>query len=139
MPGLRRVTIGSLHPGRVPRHRIGTPGRFGAAALQRQLPLPQFGLRVLCLLFRLALDPMHVPHHGRAPMASRPGMEVLEGIEVLAGDAAALGQQGREVARPGAESPGLFQQHRMAGERLLESSAERHGVPFNAGPFPESS
>ena len=60
-------------------------------------------------------------------MASRPGMEVLEGIEVLAGDAAALGQQGREVARPGAESLGLFQQHRMAGERLLEGFVKLTG------------
>ena len=30
-------------------------------------------------------------------------MEFLEGVEVLAGNAAALGQQGREVVRPGAK------------------------------------
>ena len=90
--GRRRVTIRRLHPTRVPRHRFGAPGRFGAAALQRQLPLPQFGFRLLCLLFRLPLDAMHVPHRGRAAVAPRPGMEVLEGVEVLAPDAAALGQ-----------------------------------------------
>ena len=92
VPGRRGVTIGRLHPTRVPRHRIGAPGRFGAAALQRQLPLPQFGFRLLCFPFRLPLDPMHVPHRGRAAVAPRPGMEVLEGVEVLAPDAAALGQ-----------------------------------------------
>ena len=32
----------------------GAPGRFGMTALQRQLPLPQFGFRLLCLLFRFA-------------------------------------------------------------------------------------
>ena len=80
---------------------------------------------------------MHVPHRGRAPVAASPGMEVLEGVEVLAGDAAALGQQGSEFARPGAEGLGLFQQHRMAGERLAVGSAERHGIAFNAGSFAE--
>ena len=64
-------------------------------------------------------------------------MEILEGVEVLAGDAAALGQQGSEFVRPGAEGLGLFQQHRMAGERLAVGSAERHGVAFNAGSFAE--
>ena len=62
-------------------------------------------------------------------------MEVLESIEVLAGDAAALGQQGREVVRPGAEGLRLFQQNGMAGERLAVGYAERHGIAFNAGPF----
>ena len=85
--------------------------------------MPQFGFRLLCFLFRLPLDPMHVPHRGRAPVAPRPGMEVLEGVEVLAPDAAALGQQGREFVRPGTEGRGLFQQHRMAGERLAVGSA----------------
>ena len=46
---------------------------------------------------------MHVPHRGRAPVASCASVEVLEGVEVLAGDTAALGEQGREVVRPGAE------------------------------------
>ena len=103
--GRRGVTIGRLHPGRVPRHRIGAPGRFGAAALQRQLPLPQFGFRLLCFLFRLTLDPMHVPHRGRPPVAPRAGMEFLEGVEVLAADAAALGKQGGEFVRPGMRRP----------------------------------
>ena len=70
-------------------------------------------------------------------MAARPGMEVLEGIEVLAGDAAALCEQGGEFVRPGAEGLGLFQQHRMAGERLAVGSTERDGIAFNAGPFTE--
>ena len=51
---------------------------------------------------------MHVPHRGGTPVPTRPGMEFLEGVEVLAPDAAALGQQGREFARPGAEGLGLF-------------------------------
>ena len=133
----RRVTIGRLHPGRVGRHRIGTPGRFGAAALQRQLPLPQFGFRLLCLLFRLPLDPMHVPHRGRSQVAARASVEFLEGVEVLAGNAAALGQQGGEVVRPGAKGRCLFLQHGMAGERLAVSRPKRHGIAFNAGPFAE--
>ena len=37
--GRRRFTFGRQLPGRVPRYRIGTPGRFGAAAFQRQPPL----------------------------------------------------------------------------------------------------
>ena len=45
-------------------------------------------------------------------------MEVLKGIEVLAGDVFALSQQGCEYVRSGAEGLGLFQQYRMAGERL---------------------
>ena len=133
MPGRRRVTIGRLHPARVPRHRFGAPGRFGRSALE--LPLPQFGCRLLCLLFRFLLDSVHVPHRGRAPVAPRPGMEVLEGVEVLAPDAAALGKQGGEFVRPGAEGRGLFQQHRMAGERLAVGAAKRHRVAFGAGSF----
>ena len=46
-----------------------------------------------------------------------------------------LGEQRREISRPGAEGRGLFQQHRMPGERLLESPAERHGITFGAGTF----
>ena len=80
---------------------------------------------------------MHMPHRGRAPVAACAGMEVLEGIEVLAGNAAALGQQGGEIVRPGAEGLGLFQQHRMAGQRLAVGAAERHVIAFNAGPFAE--
>ena len=64
-------------------------------------------------------------------------MEVLEGVEVRAGEAAALGEQGREFARPGTEGFGLFQQHGMAGECLAVGSAERHRIAFNAGPFAE--
>ena len=45
--------------------------------------------------------------------------------------------RGREVARPGAKSLGLFQQHRMAGQRLAVGAAERHVVAFNVGPFAE--
>ena len=135
LPGRRRVTIGRLHPARVPRHRFGAPGRFGRSALQRQLPLQQCGFRLLCLRFRFLLHPMHVPHRGRAPVAPRPGMEVLEGVEVPAPDAAALGKQGGEFVRPGAEGRGLFQQHRMAGERLAVGAAECHGIAFGAGSF----
>ena len=135
--GRRRVTIRRLHPGRVPRHRIGASGRFGAAALQRRLPLPQFGFRLLCLLFRFLLYPMHVPHRGRAPVPASPGMEIPEGVEVLAGNAAALGQQRCEFVRPGAEGRGLFQQHRMAGEGFPECPAERHGIALRSGPLAE--
>ena len=135
MPGRRRVMIGRLHSTRVPRHRIGTPGRFGRSALERQLPLPQFGFRLLCLLFRFLLDSMHVAHRGRAPVAPRPGMEVLEGVEILAPDAAALGEQGGEFVWPGTEGRGLFQQHRMAGERLAVGAAECHGIAFGPGSF----
>ena len=65
-------------------------------------------LRFKPLLFRFLLDPMHEPHRGRAPVAARAGMEFFEGVEVLAPDAAALGQQGGEVIRPGAKGRGLF-------------------------------
>ena len=136
-PGLRRFNVGRLHPGRVPHHRIGTPGRFGTATLQRQLLLAKFGFRLLCLLFHLTPDAMHMPHRGRSPVLARPSMEVLEGIKVLAGDAAALGQQGRKVVWSGTEGLSLFQQRRMAGERLLESPAECHRVAFSAGLFTE--
>ena len=51
---------------------------------------------------------MHEPHRGRAAVAARAGMEFFEGVEVLAPDAAALGQQGGEVIRPGAKGRGLF-------------------------------
>ena len=94
-------------------------------------------VRLNPLLCGLLLDPMHVAHRGRAPVAARPCMEILEGVEVLAADTAALGQQGREIARPGTEGRGLFQQHSMAGEGFLESPAERHGITFYAGPFAE--
>ena len=94
-------------------------------------------VRLNPLLCCLLLDPMHVAHRGRAPVAVRPCMEFLEGIEILAADTAALGQQGREIARPGTEGRGLFQQHGMAGEGLLESPAERHGIALYAGPFAE--
>ena len=136
-PGRCCVMTGRLYPGPVPRHRIGAPGCLGMTAFQRQLPLPQLGFRSLCLLFRPALDAVHVPHRGRAPVASRAGMEVLESVEVLAGDTAALGEQGREVVRPGAEGLGLFQQHGMAGERLAVGSAERHRIALRAGAFTE--
>ena len=65
-------------------------------------------------------------------------VEFLEGVEVLAGDAAALGQQGCEVVRPGAEGLGLFQQHRMAVEGFPECPAERHGIALRSGPLAES-
>ena len=111
------------------------PGHFGAAAIKRQLPLPQFGFRLLYVLFRLPLDPMHVPHRGRAPVPPRPCMEILEGVEILAPDTAAFCQQGREFVRPGAEGLGLFQQHGMAGEGLLESPSEGYRVALGAAPF----
>ena len=80
---------------------------------------------------------MHVPHRGGAPVTARPGMEFLEGIEVLAGDAAALGQQARKIVRPGAEGLGLFQQHGMAVEGFAECPAERHGIALRSGPLAE--
>ena len=80
---------------------------------------------------------MHVPHRGRSLVASCASVEFLEGVEVLAGNAAALGQQGRKFVRPGAEGRCLFLQRGMAGERLAVGSAERHSIAFNAGPFAE--
>ena len=80
---------------------------------------------------------MHEPHRGRAPVAARAGMEFFEGVEVLAPDAAALGQQGGEVIRQGAKGRGLFKQYRVTGERLPESPAESHRVAFGASPFAE--
>ena len=62
-------------------------------------------------------------------------MEVLEGVEVLACDAAALGKQGRVFVRPGTEGRSLFQQHRMPGERLAVGAAECDGIAFGAGSF----
>ena len=50
-------------------------------------------------------------HRSRAPIAARLGKEILECVEILAPDAAVFGEQRGEVARPGAESIGLFQQH----------------------------
>ena len=90
-------------------------------------------LRLNPLLFRLPLDPMHVPHRGRAPVAPRPCMEFLEGVEVLAPDAAALGQQRGEVVRPGAEGRGLFQQPSVPGEGFSKCPRERHRVTLGAG------
>ena len=84
--------------------------------LQRQFALPQLRPRLLFrTLFSLPLDPMHVAHRGRAPVASRAGMEILEGIEIPAPDTAAFCQQGGEVVRPGAEGRGLFKQCRVTG------------------------
>ena len=62
-------------------------------------------------------------------------MEVLEGVEILAPDAAALGEQGGEFVWPGTEGRSLFQQHGMAGERLAVGSAECDGIAFGAGSF----
>ena len=64
-------------------------------------------------------------------------MEILESIEVLAPDAAALGEQGGEVIRPGAEDLGLFQQYGVPGEGFLESPAESHRVALGASAFAE--
>ena len=64
-------------------------------------------------------------------------MEVLKGVEILAGDAAVLGKQGGEFVRPGAEGLRLFQQYGMMGEGLLESPSEGYGVARGASPFAE--
>ena len=85
--------------------------------------------------FRLALDPMHMPHRGRAPVAACAGVETLEGVELLAPDATAPGEQGGEFRRAGAEGLGLFQQYAMAGEGLAESAAERHSIALRASPL----
>ena len=122
-PGLRAVVAQS--------DRLDVAGRCDGSGFS----LPH--VRINPLLCGLLLDPMHVAHRGRAPVPAHPCMEFLEGIEILAADAAALGQQGREFARPGTEALGLFQQHGMAGERLAVGSAERYGIAFNAGPFAE--
>ena len=87
------------------------------------------------LRFRLALDPMHMPHDGRAPVAACPVMEFLEGVELLDANAVAFGKQGGEVRRAGAESFGLFQQHAMTGKRFAEGAPERHGIALGAGLF----
>ena len=78
---------------------------------------------------------MHVPHRGRAPVPTCTGMEFLEGIEILATYAAAFGEQGGEIAGPGAEGRGLFQQHGVPVERLPVSPAERHGIALGASTF----
>ena len=109
--------------------------RFNGSDAKRQHSLAPLGLDPL--LFGLPLDPMHVAHRGRPPVASRPCMEILESIEVLAPDTAEMGQQGGEVAGPGAEDLGLFQQHGVPGEGFLESPAERDGVALGASPFAE--
>ena len=64
-------------------------------------------------------------------------MEILEGVEIPAPDAAALGKQEGEFSRPGTEGIGLFQQHGMSGEGFPECPAERHGIALRAGPFAE--
>ena len=99
--GRCRVMIGRPYPGGVRRRLICTPGRFDTTALQRQLSLPQSGCRLLYLLFRFLLHPMHVPHRGRAPVPTSAGMEVLELVEIFAGDAGAFGQQGGEFVGGG--------------------------------------
>ena len=75
---------------RGPLHRLGTPVQRCMIVLQRQLALPQLRPRLLFRpLFSLPFDPMHVAHRGRAPVASRAGMEILEGIEIFAPDTTA--------------------------------------------------
>ena len=60
-------------------------------------------------------------------------MELLEGVEVPAPDAAALGEQGSVFVRPGAEGPGLPEQRGVAGKGFPELPAERHGIALDAG------
>ena len=92
----------------------GTPPAVSADSAPERLHfLAHLGLEPL--LIRLPLDLVHVAHRGRAPVAARAGMEVLEGVEIPAPDGAMLGQQGGEVIRPGTEGRGLFQQHGMGG------------------------
>ena len=62
-------------------------------------------------------------------------MEFFEGVKILATYAAAFGEHGGEIVRPGAEGRGLFQQHRMPVKRLLVSPAERHGIALGASTF----
>ena len=129
-----------MRPAIVGPGRSNAPARqaarcLGGSAPERLHSLAHLGLEPL--LIRLPLDLVHVPHRGRAAVAARAGMEVLEGVEIPAPDGAMLGQQGREFVRPGTEGRGLFQQHRMAGERLAVGSAERHGVALGASPFTE--
>ena len=80
------------------------------------------------MLFSGSLDSMHISHHSRAPVAAREGMEILECLEILAPDAAVFGEQRGEVAQPGTESIGLFQQHSVVlndGYRDFVASATR--------------
>ena len=78
---------------------------------------------------------MHLPHRGRTPVTARLGMELLEGVEVPAPDAAVFGEQGSVFVRPGAEGPGLPEQCGVAGKGFPELPAERHGIAFDAGAF----
>ena len=64
-------------------------------------------------------------------------MEFLEGVEVLAPDAAAFCQQGGEVVRPGAKGRSLFQHPGMPGEGFSKCPAERHRVTLGAGSLAE--
>ena len=115
--------------------RLNVPGWHAARCLGDFAPDRRHSLAYLRfepLLFRFLLHPMYVAHRGRAPVASRPCKEILEGVEILAPDTTAFFQQGGEVVRPGAEGFGLFQQHRMTGERLLESRSKRHGIALRA-------
>ena len=52
-------------------------------------------------------------------------------------DAAALGEQGREFVRPGAEGRGLFQQHGVPAEGFSKCPTERHRVTLGAGSLAE--
>ena len=81
---------------------------------------------------------MHMPHRGRASVPARADMEVLKSIEVLAGVMPPRSaNRDAKVVRSGAEGLGLFQQYRMASERLAVGRSKRHGIALRARPFAE--
>ena len=118
--------------------RITVSARLSASAWlpSSAAPLPQFGYRLLYVLFRFLpcldarasswLRAMSSCRHGGPQRRRGP-----------CGRCRRAQPTGREVVRPGAEGLGLFQQHPMACERLQESSAECHGIAFCAGAFAE--
>ena len=61
-------------------------------------------------------------------MLARAVVQRLEGLEVVASDAGALGKQGREGLRPGAEGVGLPQQRRVTVQGDVPISVEIRGA-----------
>ena len=134
------VVRGRLKPGEFEGVPLGVAGALFGRLRRRRYVLPPLRLEPpSCRLFgRLSSfppDPMDLPHRGRPPVAARPGMELFEGVEIPAPDAAAFGKQGSVFVRPGAEGSGLLEQRGVAGEGFPELPAERHAIAFDPGAF----
>ena len=120
--------------------RITVSARPGASARppSSASSLAAIRFRLLCLLFRFpSSSDEHAaswppaggvaPGHAGSSKASRSLRVMPPRSESR--DAKSSGRA--------AECLGLFQQHRMAGERLAVGRPKRHGIAFNAGPFTE--